>query len=244
MPRSSLWRAGQLMLRRMFRTPISSAGMPTFGYVHVRMAWLIVVLVATGEEVMGNVNVDARKRELRKRFRAIRKDMGEEARAAADALIEERLCALPEFEWAEVLLPYLDFGPEVRTRGIIERAWDAGKTVALPWCVPGTHEMRWYKVTSFDALVRSRLGVEEPVPDEASEQLLDTGERMLALVPGLTFDLAGYRLGYGGGFYDTFLARFGGVSVGLCRRAQLSRDLRAEGIIDAHDLPAQLVVTD
>ena len=193
---------------------------------------------------MGAVKVDERKKELRRRFRAVRKELGEEGRSRTDGLIEERLCALPEFEQAEVLLSYLDFGPEVRTRGIIERAWAAGKTVALPWCIPDTHEMRWYRVTSFEALVRSRLGVEEPVPADQNEQPLDTGRRMLAIVPGLTFDATGYRLGYGGGFYDTFLAKFDGVSVGLCREAQLSDDLRAEGFIDAHDLPAQIVVTD
>ena len=193
---------------------------------------------------MGNVDVDARKRELRKCFRTIRKELGEERRAKIDAGIEACLVALPEFEQAEVLLAYLDFGPEVRTRGIIERAWEAGKVVALPWCIPGTHEMRWFRITSFDDLVRSKLGVEEPVPCDENEQLLRTGERMMALVPGLTFDPQGYRLGYGGGFYDTFLAKFGGVSVGLCREAQMSGDLRSEGIIDAHDLPAQLVVTE
>lgn len=193
---------------------------------------------------MGTEAVDIRKKELRRRFRAVRKDLGEEGRGAADAGIEANLLALPEYARAEVLLPYLDFGPEVRTRGIIENAWAAGKVVALPWCVPGTHEMRWYRVMSFDALVRSKLGVEEPVPADENEQLLGTGQRMLALVPGLTFDLAGYRLGYGGGFYDTFLAKFEGTSVGLCRRAQLSDDLRSEGIIDAHDLPVQLVITE
>ena len=171
---------------------------------------------------MGNEAVDIRKKELRRRFRTIRKELGEEGRAELDARIEANLVSLPEFEQTEVLLAYLDFGPEVRTRGIIQAAWDAGKTVALPWCVPGTHEMRWFKIESFNDLVRSSLGVEEPVPSDETEQLLGTG----------------------GGFYDTFLAKFDGVSVGLCREAQLSDDLRAEGIIDAHDLPAQLVVTD
>ena len=193
---------------------------------------------------MGNEAVDTRKTELRRRFRTIRKELGEEGRSAIDARIEANLVSLPEFSEMDVLLAYLDFGPEVRTRGIIQRAWDAGKTVALPWCVPGTHEMRWFIITSFDDLVRSSLGVEEPVPNDETEQLLGTGERMIALVPGLTFDAAGYRLGYGGGFYDTFLAKFDGVSVGLCREAQFSNNLVAEGIIDAHDLPAQLVVTE
>ncbi len=193
---------------------------------------------------MGTASVDSRKRELRAHFKGVRKDLGEDGRAKADRGIEVNLASLPEFEDAEVLLAYLDFGPEVRTRGIIRAAWDASKTVALPWCVPGTHEMRWFKITSFDDLVRSKLGVEEPVPSDETEQLLGTGERMMALVPGLTFDPSGFRLGYGGGFYDTFLATFDGISVGLCREAQFSDDLRAEGIIDEHDLPAQLVVTE
>ena len=193
---------------------------------------------------MGNEAVDIRKKELRGRFRAVRKELGEDARATIDAGIEANLVALPEFAETDVLLAYLDFGPEVRTRGIIQAAWDAGKVVALPWCVPGTHEMRWFKVTSFDDLVRSSLGMDEPAPVDENEQQLRTGERMLALVPGLTFDAAGRRMGYGGGFYDTFLAKFDGVSVGLCREAQFSEDLAAEGVIDAHDLSAQLVVTE
>ena len=193
---------------------------------------------------MGNKQVDERKRELRAHFKQVRRELGAEGRAVADAGIEANLLALREFAEAEVLLAYLDFGPEVRTRGIIEAAWRAGKVVALPWCVPGTHEMRWFRVSSFDALVKSKLGMDEPVPDPANEQLLGTGERMLALVPGLTFDAAGNRLGYGGGFYDKFLAKFDGVSVGLCREAAWSGDLRAEGIIDTRDLSAQIVMTE
>lgn len=193
---------------------------------------------------MGAANIDERKRELRARLKAIRKDLGAERRAQLDEAIQANVVALAEFAEAEVVLAYLDFGPEVRTRGIIRAAWDAGKVVALPWCVPGTHEMRWFKVTSFDDLVRSKLGMDEPVPDSANEQLLTTGERMLALVPGLTFDPHGNRMGYGGGFYDTFNATFGGTGVGLCREAQMSEDLCGEGVIDSHDLPVQIVVTE
>ncbi|MDI9591252.1 MAG: 5-formyltetrahydrofolate cyclo-ligase [Acidobacteriota bacterium] len=189
-------------------------------------------------------SVAGRKRAMRARLTGAREGLGIPARAAADAAIETRLMGLPEFAHAEVILTYLDMGSEVRTRGIIQAAWDAGKDVALPRCAPASREMRWYRVTSLEGLVRSPFGVEEPVPRAECEQPLCGMGRMLALVPGLAFDVAGYRLGYGGGFYDRFLTAFVGVSVGLCREAQLSADLRAEGVVAAHDLPVRMVVTE
>ena len=207
--------------------------------------------VIEGEPIIGmgcdehsDASIAERKRRMRKHFLRLRTSLGASARSEADARIESRLTSLQEFSQAEVILTYLDFGPEVRTRGIIERAWKEGKVVALPRCVPGTHEMRWYRIGSFEGLVRSRLGVEEPVPVERDEQALGTGQLMMSLVPALTFDVCGYRLGYGGGFYDSFLASFDGVSVGLCRDEQLSTDLRLAGVIDRHDVPTELVVTE
>lgn len=196
---------------------------------------------------VGDVGVetfDECKRRMRTQMRRLRIGQDADARARADAAIRERLCALRALEEAEVVLSYLSFGSEVDTRGIIERAWAAGKAVALPRCVPGTRMMQWYRVHSFDGLERNRLGMDEPRPDPACEQLTDTGERMLALVPGLAFDTSGYRLGYGGGFYDTFLAGFNGVSVGLCRELLLRESLQNEGVVESHDLPVQLVVTE
>lgn len=205
-----------------------------------------VRLCGEGESTLGTFeaqSMSARKRELRMRFRRLRRELGETARREADDAIEQKVLALREFVQAEVVLSYCSVGDEVRTRGIIEAAWAAEKTVALPWCVPGTRGMRWYRVQSFDELARGSFGVLEPVPERAKEQSLSTGQPMLALVPGFTFDAAGFRLGYGGGFYDTFLAEYAGASVGLCRKAQLSEDLRALGAVDVFDQPVHRVVS-
>ena len=185
------------------------------------------------------------KRDLRARMRAVRSDMGPEGRARVDRAICERVCGLAEWQAAPVVLPYLSFGAEVDTRGLIARAWEAGKVVALPRCVGGTRQMRWYVVESLDGLERSRLGVEEPVADPA--RVLDpagAGACALTLVPGLAFDPAGFRIGYGGGFYDAFLGGFPGVRLGLCREAQLVASLRDEGVLEPHDLPCDLVVSE
>ena len=92
---------------------------------------------------MGTASVDSRKRELRAHFKGVRKDLGEDGRAKADRGIEVNLASLPEFEDAEVLLAYLDFGPEVRTRGIIRAAWDASKTASSPWSTSRTRRTWW-----------------------------------------------------------------------------------------------------
>lgn len=185
------------------------------------------------------------KKDLRARMRAVRSGLGPEVRARVDRDICERVCGLAEWQGASVVLPYLSFGAEVDTRTLIARAWEAGKRVALPRCVEGTRQMRWYVVETIDGLERSRLGVEEPPADPARE--LDptcAGASALALVPGLAFDPEGFRIGYGGGYYDAFLASFPGVRVGLCREAQLVASLRDEGVLETHDLPCDLVVSE
>ena len=181
---------------------------------------------------------------MRARLKQVRRLIPREERERVDAALAEQLVALDAYRRATLVLSYLSFGSEVDTYGLIERAWADGKMVALPRCVEGSREMAWYRIESFDGLVRSSIGVLEPSHDE--ETRMETGREAgeLVVVPALTFDPSGYRLGYGGGYYDTFLAGFAGVKVGLCRLCQLSRDLRAAGVIDAHDLPVDAVVTE
>lgn len=181
------------------------------------------------------------KQELRTRFKAMRSSIPADERTRIDRGITDQVLGLPEYEQADVLFAYLSFGTEIETRDIIRDAWSRGKTVALPRCIPGTRDMAFHRVESLDNLVKSKLGVEEPAEDPAT--LIDpTGtDGALVLVPGMTFDARGYRLGYGGGFYDVLLSQFQGVSVGLCRECQLSDRVEA---LDEHDLPAQIVVTE
>lgn len=181
------------------------------------------------------------KANMRAHFKAVREGLIPGERCAIDEAIARNVEALPEFAAADGVFTYLSFGAEVDTRELIQRAWEAGKTVCLPRVVPGTREMRWYTVQSLDGLVRGSFGVEEPPHDPSREADPADFAHPVTLVPGLAFDRAGFRLGYGGGFYDTFLPGFPGASIGLVRACQL---VEALPVRDAHDVPVDAVVTE
>ena len=178
---------------------------------------------------------------LRAQFKRVRSAIPAQERARIDSEIARRVQELPEYAQADALLPYLSFGSEVDTRALIRDAWEQGKVVVLPRCVPGTRRMEWHRVDSFDGLVTSSFGVEEPADDPATLVQPDDFTAPVVLVPGLTFDAQGYRMGYGGGFYDVFLSRFSGISVGLCRSCQQSERIECR---DEYDLPVGIVVTE
>lgn len=185
-----------------------------------------------------------RKSEMRRRLVVQRGANDIASRERADAIITRRVARLAAFAKAELLLTYLDFGSEVRTRDLIELAWSAEKVVALPRCVAGTHEVSWHRIDSYEQLERGSYGMLEPDPDLAPLVEPTRYEHAVAIVPGLTFDARGYRLGYGGGYYDVFLSTFTGVSIGLCRAHCMTNSLASLGVISPHDLPVDVVITD
>ncbi|MDO5117086.1 MAG: 5-formyltetrahydrofolate cyclo-ligase [Eggerthellaceae bacterium] len=185
-----------------------------------------------------------KKKALRKELLASRAALGDDARASIDASIAENVFALQQYKDASIVFAYASFSDEVDTWRIIDRALSDGKTVVLPRVVPKTRLMRWFTVSSRDELSRSAWGIEEPEIDASKEvdvSALSNENVSLVLVPALAFDAACFRLGYGGGFYDTFLKDFGGYALGLARHAFLFDELPG---IEAHDLPVDGVATE
>lgn len=187
------------------------------------------------------------KRGLRRRLRAERAALEERRRAETDEMIGARVRGLAVWARADVVFTYLSIGAEVDTRALIREAWAAGKCVCLPRVVSGSRALAWHRVDALDGLAPGSFGIEEPVPGVhpayAVSAITDCS-RALALVPGLAFDRAGFRLGYGGGYYDRFLSGFPGASIGLCRRRFLVDDLAALGARDAWDRPVGTVLTE
>ena len=106
---------------------------------------------------------------------------------------------------------------ELATAPIIERAWAEGKTVMVPK-VLGPGLMEFIKINSGTKYEESSFGIKEPIKSD----IIDPSELDLLLVPGVAFREDGYRIGFGGGFYDRYLTRYKGATCSLVFPIQLS----------------------
>ena len=188
------------------------------------------------------------KKALRAHYTALRDSLSREERCRAEERILRRLFSLPAWQEAPLVCGYVSTRGELDTDPMWVRAAAEGKRYALPVTVTGSREGRmvFRAVDGYrpDRLVTARFGISEP--DETCPTLsLPDYRGSLILVPGLAFDGAGYRLGYGGGYYDRFLAalrdaRIPVTTVGLvyatCRAPYLPRE--------AYDIPADLVIDE
>ncbi len=180
----------------------------------------------------------AQKKLLREKYLDIRKALPEKDRARQDSAIQYQLLGSAMYQEASLLLAYVSYSTEVHTHGIIQKALDDGKRVAVPRCA-ADRQMFYYEITSFNDLKPGYMGILEPGPHLSFPLSASDMEGALCLVPGLAFDDQGFRIGYGGGYYDRFLAGFKGTKVALARPSQLS----SEPIpTDQYDIPVDYVV--
>ena len=180
------------------------------------------------------------KKWLRKEAAAIRDSIPEQERAAQSEKIFRRVTELEEYHNSEVILCYYSIGSEVDTHPFLERAVCDGKRVYIPR-VLSREEMRFYLYEA-EELAVSRFGIPEPTEDPEKEFVFEKEipEKCLVVMPGLSFDKAGGRLGYGGGYYDRFLAVRPGMHT--CAVA-FGAQMREHVPTDPLDMRPQRVIT-
>jgi 5-formyltetrahydrofolate cyclo-ligase len=179
------------------------------------------------------MDVAESKRILRRKALGRRGRLTPEDREQLGARIAERILDLDEVAGAQTVLAYASFGAEVPTDGLIQVLLARGVTVLLP-AVDGDR-LRAHPVASLEEVAPGYRGIREPVRRETVPPAAD-----VVLVPGVAFDSTGRRLGYGGGFYDRYLAEARGRRVGVCFEAQVV----AEVPTGAGDVPVEVVVTE
>ena len=146
----------------------------------------------------------------------------------------ERFLALPQVEAADTVMVFYGTGREPDTAPLIHALLERGKRVALPVCLPH-RGMEARQVMDPDRLVPNRFGIPEP---DHSCPVVDKSEIGAALIPHLMCDRDGYRLGWGGGYYDRWLADYPGFTVCICRQGRLVEHMPREEF----DIPVKLVL--
>lgn len=173
------------------------------------------------------------KQELRQAIRARKRAMTEEDILRRSEILAEKFARSNAYRAAKTIYGYLPYNQEVRTVPMLRRALEEGKRVAVPK-VYGD-DMKFIYLDDLSQVAKGYAGIPEPVADGPVAQ----DETALVLMPGLAFDRAGHRIGYGGGFYDKFLAREPHhPTVALCYDFQVMDRVETEEF----DIPVDLVI--
>ena len=174
------------------------------------------------------------KSELRKQVLQEMKALPQEQKQAIDQALTERLLKHPFYQEAKVIASYLSFPHEFQTQELIEQALKDGKKVLIPKTYPkGRMD---FVVYDSQQLVKTSFGLLEPQGDL---EVVDASQIDLIHVPGLAFTTEGYRIGYGGGYYDRYLEHFSGHTLSTIYPCQIQ-----DFIPENHDIPVQEVLID
>ena len=185
-------------------------------------------------------NDTSRKATVRRLVLAGRSRLSAEQRAAAGRAVTERLATLPETDAARTVLGFASFGTELPTDPVMAWVLATGRTLLMPF-VDG-EKLSAAKVRRVEDLAPGFRGIREPI----ERVVVDPREADVVLVPGVAFDENGRRLGYGGGFYDAFLA---GIArrvprVGLCFDLQVVDEVptaESDELVDVIVTPERVI---
>lgn len=127
---------------------------------------------------------------------------------------------------------------EWNTTSIIEAAWKNNKSVCVPRCIVQTKQMEFFRITSFEQLIKGYANILEP--DYEKLELVKKSQIDLMLVPGIVFDKEGYRIGFGGGYFDRYLASFNQATASLVSEQQLIDYIPKDG----YDIPVHYLIME
>lgn len=184
------------------------------------------------------------KARIRREVLGVRDALGDGDRRIFDRLIRERLFELPEWKGSQIILTYLSFGSEADTREIVRKALFAGKRVFCPRITDSDRgEMVFVRLRDAEDVEKNRMGIDEPAGDEVFAQDADDA---LMIIPGVAFSASLERIGYGGGYYDRYLAGHGGAKrLAICYECQVRESFdNKEQITGRFDVRPEMLLTE
>lgn len=178
------------------------------------------------------------KDELRKGMIISLEKIGLIERKKAEKAMHKHLFASSLWKEADRIGVTLSTTKEWDTKAIVEQAWLEEKKVCVPKSIHNTRELHFYEITSFRQVEKGYFNLIEPIVSE-SERVADASIDLM-IVPGLIFTRKGYRIGFGGGYYDRFLKDFENTTVSLLHTNQLVDAFPVESF----DIPVQYLITE
>jgi 5-formyltetrahydrofolate cyclo-ligase len=182
--------------------------------------------------------INVEKKSIRKNILAMRNALPDKQIKSMSRSICARFTGLDEVRDCSVMMIFLSFGSEVNTDNIIEWAWQHKKIVLVPLCKPETRELESFPIKTFNDVEPGYFGIREPKKDILKPALKTDVD--LVVVPAVAFDRRGYRIGYGGGYYDRFLAGMNVHRIGLAFSCQIIPETPA----DRYDIPVDGIITE
>ena len=180
------------------------------------------------------------KTQIRADMKTFLRNMSAEDRQRRSLAACTRLAATREFKNAQMVMLFMSMPTEIETSPLALRAWQEGKSIAVPRVDWESKRMDPLEIRSLESGMQIvGPGLRQPIDGKVVPlALID-----MVVIPGLAFDRQGFRVGRGRGFYDRFLAQqeFEGVRCALCYHEQLLED---EIPREPHDIPMDLIVTD
>ena len=153
-------------------------------------------------------------------------------------IIIEKLLLETAIQNAQIIAITLSNRPEVDTYSLIEKLWERKKKVVVPKCSPIDRSMQFYEIQNFDQLETVYMNLREPIPEKTI--LRNSDEIDVIIVPGVVYDLNGYRVGFGGGYYDRYLVNYTGTLISLAFDLQIRKEVPRE----SHDVPVDIIISE
>lgn len=179
------------------------------------------------------------KKLIREDILAKRKKIGKENRDIYSKEILNKLLNSSYYKEAKTIMSFVSFSDEVNTHEFMKRAIADGKKIVVPITIPETHELKPSKLEAFSELEPGYYNI--LTPKEEFIRFIDPQEIDLVITPGVAFRRDGYRVGYGGGYYDRFLSKIpNATTIAICFDMQIVDDLPT----DHYDIPVDFIYTE
>lgn len=178
---------------------------------------------------------------LREKYKALRKSLDINKKNNMDRAIYNNIIDNSLYKRCRQVLIFVSTAQEIDTANIIKKAIKDNKTTAVPRTYKETRELKFYKITSLSNLQKRSLNIYEP--HEKSENLAEDYSDTIIIVPAFAIDKKGFRLGYGGGYYDNFLKDINTLrtpAIGICYDSFLVDTLPRESF----DIPCSHIITE